>query len=377
MKRIKEIEQRKLEIRTILEGEGEVDLTALETELRDLDEEKKGIEKRKAMLDGISEDKIETRKVEDTIMEHGKVDVETRAKMGQDLLEKRAVTVASTGVILPKHQATDIKPTFEQVSSLIDLVNAKDLPGGETFEQPYQVSNPDGDYTGEGANYTTTDPVWGKAVVSKTKITAYSEISEELEKLPAANYANEVVQGMTTSVRKKLAKEILVGDGTTGHLIGIFDDGATAIDAATDLAVSAITNSTLDDIIYGFGGDEAVEDQAVLILNKKDLKAFAALRDGNGNKVHTIVNRGNTGTIDGIPYVINSVCKSVATATAGQYCMAYGPLSNYMLAVFSPIDVQKSTDYKFQQGMVAHRASVFVGGNVVAKNGFLRVKKSV
>jgi hypothetical protein len=56
--------------------------------------------------------------------------------------------------------------------------------------------------------------------------------------------------------------------------------------------------------------------------------------------------------------------------------MAYGPLSNYRLVVFSNMDVRRSDDYKFKQGMIAHRSSVFVGGNVVSKNGFLRVKKS-
>lgn len=50
--------------------------------------------------------------------------------------------------------------------------------------------------------------------------------------------------------------------------------------------------------------------------------------------------------------------------------MAYGPLSNYEVAIFSDIDAQKSTEYKFKQGQIAYKACVFMGGNVVAKNGF-------
>ena len=56
--------------------------------------------------------------------------------------------------------------------------------------------------------------------------------------------------------------------------------------------------------------------------------------------------------------------------------MAYGPLSNYELPVFSDMDVQHSSHYKFKQGQIAHRADIFSGGNVAAYNGFLRVKKS-
>ncbi len=116
-----------------------------------------------------------------------------------------------------------------------------------------------------------------------------------------------------------------------------------------------------------------MEDIAVLILNKKDLKKFAKLRDKQGRKVYTIVNHGNTGTIDEVPYIINSACGEVGE-NAGEYCMAYGPLSNYEVAIFSDIDAQRSTEYKFKQGQIAYKACVFMGGNVVAKNGFIRVK---
>lgn len=114
-----------------------------------------------------------------------------------------------------------------------------------------------------------------------------------------------------------------------------------------------------------------------MILNKKDLKSFATLRGDDGEKIYDVVPNGNTGTIDGVPFIINSACKAVsdATTSTGQYSMAYGPLSNYMLTIFSDLDVQRSTDFKFKQGMIAHRGSVFAGGNVVSKNGFLRVKK--
>ena len=197
-------------------------------------------------------------------------------------------------------------------------------------------------------------------------------------KLGAADYDSTIVNGITVAQRKKITKQILVGTGATNRLAGIFSAAATAIDAATDLELSEIDETTLDEIIYSFGGDEDVEDVAVLVLNKLDLKAFAMLRDSNGKKIHIVVNKGNTGTIDGVPYVINSACKAVsATATtAGEYSMAYGPLSNYTMTIFSDLEVQRSTDFKFSTGMIAHKGVIFAGGNVTSKNGFLRVKKS-
>lgn len=294
---------------------------------------------------------------------------------GKDLREKRSVTVASSSILLQKHQSSEIGGTFNEVSGLIDRVTQKPLLGGESYSKPYVKGYGEGGYTTEGGDPTTAETQFGYADINKTKITAYAEDTEELEKLPSANYAMEVEKGVKVSIRKKITKQILIGDGSTNNIMGIFN--TTTIDAGTDLAVTEIDNTTLDDIIFSYGGDEDVEDACVLILNKSDLKAFSQLRTTDGKKYHTIVAQGNVGTIDGIPYIINSACKAISAKDTleNNYCMAYGPLSNYELAIFSDMDIKKSTDYKFKEGMICHRGVCFCGGNVVAKDGFLRVKK--
>lgn len=302
---------------------------------------------------------------------------EASEKRGKDLLEMRAVTVGSSNIVVPQYAASDIRPGMNEVSSLVDRVNIKPLMGGESFKQPYIAGYGEGSEKTEGQDYAEAEATFGYAEINKSKVTAYAEDTEELLKLPAADYDGEVMKGITIASRKRITRQILVGPGTTNRLVGIFSALATAIDASTDISFSEIDELTLDEIIYSYGGDEEVEDAAVLILNKKDLKAFAQLRTDDGKKIHDVKSNGNTGTIDGIPFIINSACKAIAAAAtqAGEYAMAYGPLSNYMLTIFSDLDVQRSTDYKFKQGMIAHRGSIFVGGNVVSKNGFLRVKK--
>lgn len=300
-------------------------------------------------------------------------------KRGKDLMEGRSVTVASSSIVLPKVASSTINSTFNQVSSLVDAVDRLVLTGGESFSQPYEKATPDGTYTDEATAPSDTDVAFGYADILKTKITAYSEITNEVRKLPAADYEGVVMNGISRSARKKLAKEILVGTGAAGHLVGILTTAAAAIDTASDISVASITNTTLNEIIFGYGGSEDVEDQAVLILNKVDLKAFSQLRTTDGKPFHTIIHKGNSGTIDGIPFIINSAAKAISATTGtatGDYCMAYGSLSNYKLVVFSDLDVQRSTDYKFKEGMIAHRGEVYAGGNVVAYNGFLRVKKA-
>lgn len=70
------------------------------------------------------------------------------------------------------------------------------------------------------------------------------------------------------------------------------------------------------------------------------------------------------------------VCRLLSIVHVKQYLMQQQQLvnsiwlmvvSNYQLTIFSDMDVQRSTDFKFKQGMIAHRGSVFAGGNVISK----------
>ena len=178
------------------------------------------------------------------------------------------------------------------------------------------------------------------------------------------------------SLKKKIASQIILGNGSTNNFTGIFSTNASAIETSKDIEITTIDETTLDKIIYAYGGDEEVEGGATLILNKNDLRAFSNLKTSEGRKFHNIDYKAHT--IDGMPYIINSNCKSVANplTTAGDYCMAYGSLANYEVPIFSGVEVAKSTDYKFKDGIICYKASVFTGGNVVGYKGFVRIKKA-
>lgn len=297
------------------------------------------------------------------------------AERGAMLRANNAVKLTSSGILVPTRYSDTLSPTFNEVSSLLDLVQTTPRIGGESYEKSYVVGYGEGAEVADDADYHEDDVQFGKASIVKSKITSYSEVDQGVLELPDVDYDNEVMRGVRIAIRKRITRQILIGTGATNRLMGIFAT-PVAIDPNTDIEVTAIDENLLDEIIYSYGGDEDVEGGATLILNKLDLKAFAQLRDGNGNKVHTIRSNGNTGTIDGVRFVINSACKRLGAAgAAGDYGMAYGNLQNYLLTIFSDIDVRRSEDYKFRTGQVAHRASVYAGGNVIAHNGFIRVKR--
>lgn len=313
---------------------------------------------------------------------------QARAKRGEELKQGRTVVLDAT-VLIPKKQSSELTPfPFSQVSSIIDAVKYTDVLNGETYDSPYIVSNGEGAYTdqvasgGTGGKYHETNPTWDKATISKTKITAYGEITKELERTPVANYAGAVEQNITISLRKKLAKEIVMGDGGTGHFTGIFSGTLKEKNTVKDYKLGVINENTLDEVVLNYGGDEDVESVMSLLLNKLTLLEFSRVRGSDKRKVYNI--NYEAGTIDGIKYFTSSAVKSFAAATAGTEgsdngrgdpFMAYGDFNQYEVAVFSNIETAKSTDFKFDQGITCYRGDVYMGGNVVGYAAFMRVYK--
>ena len=367
--RKKEIEDRLTEIRGMVEKEEDMKkLEEMEKETDKLQEERSMIEKKMSLT-----------KMTEIPMISTKNNAEQRdllEKRGKDLMENRTIKVSSDEVLLPEHVDSTLAPyPFKPVSELVDRVHTINLQGGETYTKSYVKSYGEAGTTEEGASYTETEPHYGYVTIPKVKVTAYTEITEELEKLPAINYQAEVIKNINISLRKKISQQIIKGDGTTNNFTGIFSNKADALKDQADLEISAIDENTLDDIVFAYGGDEAIENGACLIINKNDLRAFAKLRTKEGRKVHNIdyVNQ----TIDGIPYVLNGNCSALSDPSTGTgtYCIAYGSLFNYEVPIFSNVEIGKSTDYKFKDGIICYKASVFTGGNVVGYKGFVRVKK--
>lgn len=299
-----------------------------------------------------------------------------------DELDLRAITISSGDLTVPTYSSNQLNPGFNDVSSVIDAVHAVPLVGGEAYEKGFVVSYGEGDYTTEVGDYAAAEPVFDYVSTGKAKITAYAELSDEAAKLPSVQYAVEVRKGITQAIRKKIARQILIGAGGANTITGIFNAPENVIPAATDLEIAQIGADTLDQMVLGYGGAEDVEGISYLILNKSDLAAFAALRDAEGRKLYEISINGNTGEITSkdsfkVPYIINSACPALSAAgtLAGTYCMAYGKLQAYEMPVFSPLTVEESRDFKFKSGHIAYRGSIWTGGTVAAYQGFIRVKK--
>ena len=324
------------------------------------------------------------------VHDDAQVDAQKRTAANAEVIEKRGKAlkngekvyiehraVASTSTALGTVASGDITPTFEQVGTLDTLVNEVHLEGtgAESYKKPFAKTIGEGSITAEGADYTTAEPTFDYASINKIKITAYAEVNEEVEKLPAAQYDTEVGNAVVGALRKKIIAQVINGSGTD-ELVGIVNAPTSIITAAQRKTIATIDENTLDNIIFDYGGDEDVEGDAYLVLNKLTLKEFAKVKGTDKRRAYDIVVRGNSGTINGIPFVCTSKLAAFGTVTAGNPYLIYGKLKGYELAYFADIEVTKSTDFKFKQGVTAFKASVMCGGSPAMYNGFMTVQKA-
>ena len=319
-----------------------------------------------------------------TALEEQQKELEAR---GADLRSGKEITVRAvsteSGILIEKKYSREMAAHPNEVSSLIDRVHSVPLQGGESYSKAFAVSGGEGDYTEEGADAADIDPETDFVDIGKAKITAYAEVTEEIKALPNVDYVAYVEGEVRKAIRKKVTRQMVIGAGTANTLTGIYNAPEKVIPADSDLEVSVIDENTLNDIVFAYGGDEDVEDEAVLVLSKKDLRAFSNVRFEDGRKAYKITKRGNTGTIEeadggvSVEYIINSACKSLSSADTAidSNTMVYGRTESYEFPIFSDLAIKEDGSYRFKQGNIAFRGVIFVGGNVAAYKGWMRIKK--
>ena len=408
-KRMLEIKSELKTLRSSIATAKDEELDGIETKINDLTSEYNRLEKRSKMLtaaqraamqeDEDEEDTDEDEDEEDTDEEPEARSIHTvgssgvsakkrksaeyakkRAAMAADWKKMNRTVVLDSDVLIPEHKSNTIQGfPFNQVSNILDAVNYLPVITGESYEEPYVIETGMADYTdqadinGTGGEYHEVGVKWDSVKVNKTKITAYSEITKELEKTPAANYAAVVEGNITVSLKKKLAREVIVGDGEAGHFVGIMSN-AVKPNTVSDFNLGAINENTLDELILNYGGDEDIESKMAILLNKQTLLSFSRVRGSDKRKVYNINYENNT--IDGIKFFTSSNVKSFDSASTGDAILAYGDFNKYRVAVFSNIETARSEHYKFRQAITAFRGDVFMGGNVMAYKAFSRVFKA-
>ena len=397
---LKEILERKLAIKNEVLARGEAitaeEIDAFNKELDSLEAQERSIKEKEALNKRMADFKAPA--VEVTPTNDKKVkEVNSRALRGVEYKkrEKRDIELRASGdvtntsakgILLPSHvdNVVDVFP-WNQVSSIVDVVKVVSLPNGNDYTKAFETSTGEGAYTLEATasndgNYSEVTSTFDSVTIKRNKVTALTYMSEELQDLPDADYATLLEADVSLALKKKIAKEIVLGDGTGAHFVGVACpiNNETNMNANTfeDKELNAIDEHTLMNMVIDFGGDENVEDRQLLLMNKLTLKAFAQVRGSDKKPVYNITITGNTFTIDGVRGVFTAHLKPISTASSGDIWAVYGDFSKYNLLDFGGEAINTSTDFKFNQGVTAVRGRIYAGGGLAGYKAFNRYHKT-
>ena len=284
MERIAEINARKLEIRSLLEGKEDVDMDALEKELRELNEELAKLEKRAAVAASIQEGKIQAPVVDKPAQEERKVEnkfdsMEYRnafmnyvcrgEKMPAEFRDNTKTT--DIGALVPPVTLNKIIETVEAYGMILPLVNRTSYRTGMTI--PVASVKPTASWVAEGATSTKQKlPLDASITFGHFKLRCAVSVSLETENMALSAFEARLVKSISEAMAKAIEQAILTGTGS-GQPTGILTDAAKGITIACD-------NLTYKKLVEAEAAiPMEYEQNAVWVMSKKTFMEFVGMVD--------------------------------------------------------------------------------------------------
>lgn len=299
----------------------------------------------------------------------------------------KSLLLSEESLVMPTRTSPTVRDGENRVSSILDQVSVMDLTGAQSYAVPILMKDLEahtGDpFTLTGTKRQESDAEFDSAEINPYEVNVTSYVDRNLYRLTNVDYEGIIRTSAMRALRRKVAELIYNGGGT--KMLGI-KGGQTVggVSLVKTINVTAIEPGFLDNVVFSYGGDEETGGQARLFLNKKDLLAIGKLRHDDGKRVYSIVpDAGNPNTgriIEGgliIPYTIGSALTDYASAEGSAISMIYGDPTNYLLGLFGPYSIRVDESYMAAERMNTILGDAFVGGNIVAPNGFIGVTKGV
>lgn len=303
IKRMNEIIARKAELRSMLEGSGEVDLDAITTELRDLDTEYKGLEKRKQTIEGINAGTIPaveipnpvTARAADTFdqdKEYRSAWLKTLQGKALSENEQRAYSTAANSALpaIPESTANEIIKKMYEVAPILQRCKIFHVPGN--FKFAVEGANADAAIHQENAAITVAADNLGSVSLTGYEIVKLVKASRATVNMTIAAFESYIVEIIAEAIARKIENFIFVGTGSN-QPGGVAQGGKGAngaYTAGTDMVETAAVTEANITAVYGMLAS-GYERNAVWAMSKATFFAdFYALMNKSKNNLIEFAN---------------------------------------------------------------------------------------
>lgn len=384
-KRLEEIEQRRLEIRKILESDVEADLDALEKELRQLEQEKQGIERRQQIAADIQAGEIvaspvikpqtEQRTFEGMEREELLSTPEYRSAylkrlQGKRLseIEERALTTAagSAGAAVPTQTLNMIIDKLRQTSVLFPRINVSYVPGNLSLV----VANAKNaaSWKAEGSNGTPADDTVTNVSLTGYELIKLVEISAAAQAMTISAFESYIASEIGRQMAIAVENAVLNGTGSgqpTGILTGV------TWDANNSTTWAAGTEIDYDTLIDGLALLPTMyHNNAVFVMNRKML--FSGIRkikttDGQPIFAYNPQDAARN-SILGYPVIVDDYMP--------EDTILLGDLSYYYWNFAQAPQIETSREAAFASGKITYRGLAVADGKPALAEAFVKISEA-
>lgn len=384
---LKELNQKKEELRKKIENAKPEELEELRKEVEELKkikvEEEKELDER-SLLKGAIEDlekrnvnlsnakEIEKPKMEERKMEEEKNILETaeyrsaflKKLQGKKLNEKeeRAMTTAtsSVGAAIPTSTLNRIEEMLRQTSALYNQVDVLNIPGYLSI--PVEDTVNDAAWIAEGANSTDVEDKLASVNFAAYKLIRTISITAEVSKMTISAFENWIVKKITERMAMAIENAILNGTGN-GQPKGILKETIKTLQSAEK------GKFTYEDICNIMANLRAgYKKGSAFVVNTQTLwKDLATIRVGD-NLVFVPDPTGEfAGRIFGKPVIEDEFIDE------GK--ILYGLFNKYTINWNENVNVTSDDSAEFRSGNRVYRGMALVDGKTVNKEAFVLMNK--
>lgn len=370
-KRLKEIKDRKTEIRSLLEDTSkEVNMEEINQELDNLNKEQSEIEARNKVALQLRNNEIEADKeTKVSVDEEDDEEVEVmtkeerKSKMSKEVRsflkymmsggkETRGVTLQNGQAVVPEELDNEIITEIREVSDVMNFINLKNVKGTLRVGNISAIgANKDKD----GDSIEAKGGVTGDVTFGSYRTSAKIELGVGLDAESLDAFKEIIVSELALALAIEIESQVLNGTGTN-EAKGLFVEELPAAQKmtvkVTDFCHTSLT--TLKGLIR-----QAYGKRASFLINTK---TFHSLIEGMvGTDKHPIYNSDSELLLKK-PVILSD--------EAPENKILYGNGKRYWYNYNMAPQIASSDQEKFSEGLIVHRALAFGDGHVMDKKAF-------
>jgi HK97 family phage major capsid protein len=281
--------------------------------------------------------------------------------------EKRDIAKTSSNAPVPTSFSDVVLDQARLVGPLLDpsVVTVLNTASGEDLVLPSLATFSTAGIEAEAATIDESDPTFGKTTLRSFKYAFMVQVSQEFLADSNIDVLGFLARQAGNEIGFRVNNALTVGTGTV-EPTGIVTAASAGVTGGTAIAgtrgTGAFTADDLIDLVYSLDGAARRLPGFGVMANGSSIGAMRKLKTSSGDYVFVpSIQPGTPDSILGYPLIENPAMASVGS---GQRSLVAGHLPSYYVRTVGGIDVARSDDFAFSQGLVSLRYQIRVDGNL-------------